>query len=43
MLFREEAVVLKMLTFLNEGTRTNYILDLMSLIDISILKNRQIK
>ncbi|CDW75745.1 UNKNOWN [Stylonychia lemnae] len=40
---KEDQVVEKLLFYLNQGTRTNYILDIMSLIDISVGRNRQIK
>eukprot|EP00347_Sterkiella_histriomuscorum_P019687 403340671 len=40
---KEDSVVEKLLYHLNQGTRTNYILDVLSLIDISVWKNRQIK
>lgn len=43
LLFREDAIVEKLLFYLNQGTRTIYILNILSLIDISVWKNRQIK
>ena len=43
LIFREDSVVGKILSQLNEGTRANYILGLMQFIDISIWKNRKLK
>lgn len=43
LLFREDVIVEKLLFYLNQGTRTIYILNILSLVDISVWKNRQIK
>lgn len=43
MLFRDDQVVIKLLTLLNNGVQTNYVLNLMSLIDVSVWKTRHIK
>lgn len=43
LLFREDPVVNKLLMYLNDGTRSIYILDILALLDISIWKNRQLK
>jgi len=43
MLFREEQVIIELLTILKRGYSTNFILNVLSLIDISVWKNKQLK
>jgi len=40
MLFREEQVIIELLTILKRGYSTNFILNVLSLIDISVWKNK---
>ena len=43
MLFREDLVILELLTILKKGYSTNFILNILSLIDISVWKNKRLK
>jgi hypothetical protein len=43
MLFREEPVINEILAILKRGYCTNYILNILSLIDISVWKNKRLK
>lgn len=43
MLFREDLVILELLTILKRGYSTNFILNILSLIDISVWKNKRLK
>ena len=43
MLFREDSVILELLTILKKGYSTNFILNILSLIDISVWKNKRLK
>ena len=43
MIFREEDVISEILRNLKEGSRTNFLLNVLMLIDISIWRNKQLK
>ena len=43
MIFREEIVIEKILTILKEGYRTNFLMNILTLIDISVWKNKSMK
>ena len=43
MLFRDEAVISEILKILKQGYSTNFILNIISLIDISVWKNKRMK
>ena len=43
MIFREDKVINSMLNILQEGYRTNFLLNILSLIDISVWKNKHLK
>jgi hypothetical protein len=43
MLFREDQVIIELLTILKRGYSTNFILNILSLIDISVWKNKRLK
>jgi hypothetical protein len=43
MLFREEDIIHELLTILKRGYSTNFILNIISLIDISVWKNKRLK
>ena len=43
MIFREETVINETLNILMEGYRTNFLMNILTLIDISVWKNKYIK
>ena len=43
MIFREDAVINQILTILKEGYRTNFLMNILTLIDISVWKNKHLK
>jgi hypothetical protein len=43
MIFREDTVIIEILTILKEGYRTNFLMNILSLIDISVWKNKHLK
>lgn len=43
MIFREEVVVNQFITLLKGGSRTNYLLNVLNLVDLSIWKNHALK
>lgn len=42
-IFKEEIVISQIITQLNQGSRTNYLLNILSLINLDILKNKHLK
>ena len=43
MIFREDAVISQILNILKEGYRTNFLMNILTLIDISVWKNKHLK
>lgn len=43
MIFREDAVISQILDILGQGYRTNFLMNILSLIDISVWKNKHLK
>ena len=43
MVFREEMVITAILDILNQGYRTNFLMNILTLIDISVWKNKHLK
>ena len=43
MIFREESVINEILNILKEGYRTNFLMNILMLIDISVWKNKHLK
>ena len=43
MLFKEEVVITEILNILKEGYRTNFLMNIIALIDISVWKNKYLK
>ena len=43
MIFREEVVIKEVLSILKDGYRTNFLMNILTLIDISVWKNKHLK
>jgi hypothetical protein len=43
MIFREDEVINQILTILKEGYRTNFLMNILTLVDISVWKNKHLK